>query len=181
MQFIRERSALLERIERDLTEYVDATTVSVYFRDDALGDFLLLRSTGSMPEVIDADDDAAVALVVEEAPVELHRRRTRIPGELAIPLAVRKTLVGILILGERRSGEAYAPDEVESLRFLSGYLATALAVNSATREHPGTTDGSLDAILQELRLQRGELSSLGREIALFREQIAPLGPDRSAP
>jgi len=182
--FIRERSALLERIERDLTTYTDAALVAIYFREDPQGDFLLLRSTdaapNTVPEIVDADDDAAVALAVDEAPVELHGRHTQMRGELAVPLAVRKLLVGMLVVGEKTSGEAYAPDELQSLRFLSGYLGTALAsFSTPNRAGEETPTALLATLLSETRSQRGELRALSEDVAACRADINTLASDRA--
>ncbi|GAC1654087.1 MAG: hypothetical protein NVS9B12_04490 [Vulcanimicrobiaceae bacterium] len=159
VSFIRDRASLLLRVQNDLKEHLETAFVSIYYRDDAQRDFLLAAATQDAPEFIDADDDAVVALAVHEQPVDLHGRRTAIPGELAIPLVIRKTLVGILVLGGRESEEAYAPDEIESLQFLANNLAPALAARGALN---GTASGDwvLKEILAELRLQREDLRAL---------------------
>jgi len=164
VNFLRERSALLERVERDLTNHMDASLVAIYFREDMRGDFLLLRSTTDAPEFIEADDDAAVALAVREAPIELHGCQTLMIGEVAVPLAVRKELVGILILGEKVSGEAFAGGEIESLSFLAGYLGTALVTNSNSNANGASSASVLKSILDELRLQREDLRQLNENL-----------------
>ncbi len=162
VNFIRDRGALTGRVQRDLSTYLDVPLVSIYYRDDVQSDFSLIGSTENTAEFIDADDDAVVALTVQEQPIELHGRSTSLNGELAIPLAVRKALVGMLVLGERPSHEAYAPDEIESLRFLANNLAPSLAVKAAPENALRTS--ILTEILAELRLQRKELKALGTRI-----------------
>ena len=163
VNFIRDRGALTARVQRDVSTYLEVPLVSIYHRDDVQGNFLLIGTTQDAPEFIDADDDAVVSLTVQEQPVQLHGRATSISGELAIPLAVRKMLVGVLVLGERPSHEAFAPDEIESLRFLANNLAPSLAANAGRRDSPEAS--ILSEILAELRSQREELRALSSRLA----------------
>ncbi|MFN2450438.1 MAG: hypothetical protein ABR508_11735 [Candidatus Baltobacteraceae bacterium] len=164
VNFIRDRESLLARVQRDLTAYLETTAVCIYYRSDVQSDFALLCSTSDAAEFVDADDDAAVGMAVEEVPIELHTRVTNIAGELAVPMAVRKALMGILVVGHKRSGEAFAPDEIESLRFLAGYLATALASTSASDGASQTTDALLRELIAETRQQREEITMLHRRL-----------------
>ncbi len=86
-------------MQRDVSAYLDVPLVSIYYREDIQTDFSLIGSTEDTAESIDADDDIVVALTVHEQPIELHGRSTTLHGELAFPLAIRKALVGMLVLG----------------------------------------------------------------------------------
>ncbi|MFN2529031.1 MAG: GAF domain-containing protein [Candidatus Baltobacteraceae bacterium] len=157
VSFIRNRETLLARVERDLLEHLDVRTASIYARDDVRRDFELLKGSDGAPEFIDADDDAAVALAVNEAPLYLQSRRTAIQGALVVPLSVRKVLTGFIVVGPKPGDEAFAADEIEALRFLAGYLSPALL--SAARDADGaTTESLLRQILSELRALGARLS-----------------------
>lgn len=169
VQFIRERAVLGERVGRDLRLHLEASFVSIYFRQGREHDFHVLHSTGSVESFIDADDDAAVALAAREAPIHLHQFQTQISGELAIPLAVRKSLTGFLVLGEKKTGEAFAPDEIEQLRSLAGHIATALVIGENDRKSDSAE--VLAAILDELRAQREQLRELGDALRATRERL----------
>jgi len=151
VMFIRDREALLGRVQRDITLSLETSLVSVYFRDEVQRDFLLLCSTADAPELIGADDDAAVALAVREQAVELHRRDTAMRGEIAIPIAIRKALLGVLIVGDRTSQEAYTAPEIESLQFIANNLGPALSTKSGFSNGAGR-DPILGEILAELKL-----------------------------
>ncbi len=163
INFIRNREAVVARVQRDLVRYLEVTSIALYYRDDVEGDFAQIADAPEAPEFLDADDNAAVAMTVEEAPVHLDERDTRLRGEVAIPLAVRKVLVGALVLGHKRSGEAFAPDEMDSLRFLAGYLGAALAALSATLEST-STQSLLRELLIETREQRAQIQSLTQRL-----------------
>ena len=62
-----------------------------------------------------------------------------------MPMVARGRLLGVLSLGERAGGEAYAPDEVEALSQFAHGVASALDALSLSAE--GSRDGILDAVL----------------------------------
>lgn len=162
VHFIRDPARLIERVLADISAHADVDSVAVYYRDDPRADFALLGALGDAVAVADADDDALVRLVVEEQPLDLHRIRTALPGELAVPLAIRKVLVGVLVLGHKRSGEAFASDEIETYRFLGAHLATAVALGRPLAADSGAP--ALRELIDELQLQRAEIRRLSEAL-----------------
>jgi len=73
-------------------------------------------------------------------------------GDLAVPMVARGHLVGILLFGERASGEAYAPDEIDALSEFAHGVGSALdglgngAHGSASSALLGTIDSRLGNI-----------------------------------
>ncbi len=172
VHFIVDRDRLAARVLREIAQNTDVERVAIFTRDDADGRFSLLDAYGNAPLFVAADDDAVIRLIVDEAPVDLHRIATAIPGELALPLAIRKSLIGVLALGNKRSGEAFAPDEILQLRMLGPQIAAALVVGR-TSSAP-SADPTLNEIAAELRMIRGELRALTQIIYDGEE---PLGAD----
>ena len=125
VHFIRDRNRIVERVLREIWQYIDIERLALYEREDVDEGFVLLGAYGEAPINLGTDDDAILRLIVDEAPLDLHGVATAIPGEFAIPLAIRKSLVGVLALGHKRSGEAFAPDEIALLRLLGPQLAAA--------------------------------------------------------
>ena len=83
---------------------------------------------------------------------------TRLSGALALPMLSRGRLLGILVLGERAGGEAYAPDEVEALsQFARGVGSSLDALAGADadsihalRETIARAVATLDATMRSL-------------------------------
>jgi hypothetical protein len=63
-----------------------------------------------------ADDDPAFALMrAERSPLDLTRLDAALPGALALPMLDQATLTGFVLLGAKRDGAHYRPDEVDNL------------------------------------------------------------------
>jgi GAF domain-containing protein len=58
--------------------------------------------------------------------VDPHHYATGLRGALAVPMLTRGRLFGVLLLGERTGGEAYAPDEVEAISLFAHGVGSAL-------------------------------------------------------
>lgn len=86
-----------------------------------------------------SEDDAAIAALRERRKaVDLHPLSTQLRGDFAYPIIARGRLVGALVVGPKRSGESYAPDESNAImqlaREVGGALHT-LTLASLLREH----------------------------------------------
>ncbi|HEV3091727.1 MAG TPA: hypothetical protein VGX91_09870 [Candidatus Cybelea sp.] len=75
-------------------------------------------------------DPAILALQARHRPVDLRETRSGFSGEYAYPMAVGGRLVGVLVLGPKRSGELYAPDESNAIAKLAVDVGAALAVHA---------------------------------------------------
>ena len=64
---------------------------------------------------IDGDETAAVAMRHDRAALELADTDSEIVAALALPMFHRAELDGFILLGPKRTGEGYRPDEIEVL------------------------------------------------------------------
>jgi hypothetical protein len=75
---------------------------------------------------VGGDDPLFVRLRASREPVRLRDVDSCIGGDLAFPLVVRGELTGALVLGEKRSGETYDPEERALLAEIADRTAIAL-------------------------------------------------------
>jgi hypothetical protein len=154
--YISDRDILLNRAIREVLAHTDADDAMILVRDDAPG--YVSRGNGALARV-DPNDPGIVALKAWSKPVNLHSLEdSQLHGELAFPMISRGDLVGALLCGPKRDGEAYAPDESDALLALARGVGTALDTLS---QHNGDAIASLQA-MQALILE--ELRSLARRI-----------------
>lgn len=106
-------------IHRRVDTFVDSVLFHKRHEDErALIDF-------SNPAV-NENDEAILAFKTWHRAIDPHRYHTVVSGALALPMLARGRLDGILLLGERAGGEAYAPDEVEALSQFAHGVGSAL-------------------------------------------------------
>ncbi|HEY6450625.1 MAG: hypothetical protein WAJ94_08325 [Candidatus Cybelea sp.] len=65
-------------------------------------------------------------------------------------MTARGQLLGVVVLGTRRSGEAYAPDEISAISQLAASMGPALDV-FATQNGKGATEDHVSASIAGLR------------------------------
>jgi hypothetical protein len=153
--FISDHSTLLERAVQTVKEHTSADNAVILIRDGAAS---YAFATDGRRELVSQDDPTIVALRAWHKPVDLHEvKESALRGELAFPMISRGELVGTLICGPKRDGEAYAPDESDALLALARGVGSALDVLSANRD--GDV-GSSRQILDELQALRREIADL---------------------
>ena len=145
--YITDAGLLVARTKTLLEEHADATGVAVLL-DDGNGHY------GGMNE----NDPAIVSLKAWRKSVDLHTLNTSLEGEFAYPMVARGYLVGVIVLGPKRSGDPYAPDESDAILHLADGVGGALDVLSANGR------GSRDALLGALQTMSGDLRALAAEI-----------------
>ncbi len=91
-------------------------------------------------------------------PIDLNDHDTSLPGEMAFPMLAHGTFVGAVLCGPKRTGERYAPDEIQAIRELAHALG--LAVDNLERDDRDVT-----------RFAR--ISSMFAAISARLDQIAP--------
>lgn len=136
--YVTEKRVLLERTEETLTRHIDASSVEILL-DDRRGRY------GWVSE----NDPAVLALRARHDVLDLHDVAGDIRGDYALPVVSRGRVLGVLVLGHKRSGESYAPDELEVTLRLAHALGSALDVLS----HDRVADPSLaklDAVCEML-------------------------------
>ncbi len=147
--YITDPGVLLSRIVAVLEEHADASSARVLLDSGDRYDLVIpspstpppteatLR-TGSAPEArsrgtdfsqsVSENDPAIVRLRATQKVLDLHDVQSVIVGEFAYPMLARGRLVGVLVLGPKRSGESYAPDESEAIAQLAHDAGAALDV-----------------------------------------------------
>jgi len=112
---------------------------------------------GRAQTAVSENDSGIVALRAWRKPLDLGSLEdSELRGKYAFPMISRGALVGILVCGPKRNGEAYAPDESDALGALAHSVGTALDVLSAQREHPN------ERVLRELAELREDVRRLSR-------------------
>jgi hypothetical protein len=143
--YITDRDLLLSRTSEVIRRHTDASSVSI------------LLNEGDRYGTVSENDPAAVRLKATNDVLHLHGVDSAIKGELAYPMAARGRLAGVLVLGPRESGEAYAPDELDAIARIAHSVAASL--NMLDGADAGKHDELLaaiqalpDAVAQRLRL-----------------------------
>lgn len=151
--FMTQADALLDRAIAKIQRHTDARNAAVLL--DGSGSYETVRAFGTAPAIVNENDEAIVSLKTWRRALDPHHHATALSGALALPMLARGRLRGIIVLGERAGGEAYAPDEVDALaQFAHG---VGLALDSISSDG-ASSDGikkKLDCILEELRAIRG--------------------------
>ncbi len=138
--YITEPQTLIARTTELLERHADASFVNLAL-EDGRGNY------GAVSE----NDPAIVALRTWHRVVDLHKVETKLPGDSAYPMVTRGQLVGVLVLGPKRSQEAYDPDESAAIEEVAHGVANALHVLS---QKAAPTDG----ISSELAAMRAAMA-----------------------
>jgi hypothetical protein len=155
--YISDRSTLLDRAVQTVKEHTTAEEAAILVRDGAAT--FALASDGEGAEVSE-NDPGIVALRAWNKPIDLHAfPDSQLRGEFAFPMIARGDLLGALICGPKREGDAYAPDESEALLALAHGVGTALGTLSSQG------NGVLESIRDTQALTLQELQNLPRAIA----------------
>jgi GAF domain len=148
--FVTHRSALLDRAIESLRDHTDARSAAIFL--DGTGRYAPARSFGDgLQTEIDENDAAVLALKARHEPIDPHRYASALRGALALPMLARGRLLGVVVLGERSGGEAYAPDEVAALVSMSQGVSGALDVLAIDGEASHTIADALRTELAPLR------------------------------
>lgn len=171
VSYINSRDALMARTIATIERHADASNVQLAI-DDGHGRY------GD----VDEDDPAIVALRAWNRPLDLHGRETALRGELAFPMVVRGRLIGVLVLGAKRSGETYAPDESDSILQIAQSVAASLAVIEG---NGAGFDPAVEDIRKQLSAIAGDIADLrglGRQngVSATRDPIAGMKKQRGA-
>lgn len=115
--YITDIATVLARAKEVLVTHADAAFVNLEL-DDGTGRY------GDVSE----NDSGIVSLKTWHKTLDLHTLQTDLQGEFAYPMIARGRLVGALVLGPKRSGESYAPDESEAIAQLAHGVGGALDI-----------------------------------------------------
>ena len=159
--YVTSSNALLDQAIENVRTHTDARNAAVLL--DTTGTYAAVRSFGDgVPAEVEENDAAILALKSWHKPLDPHRYATTLQGALAVPMLARGRLAGVLVLGERAGGEAYAPDEVEALSQFAHGVGSALDVLSTSgsdsltslKDTIAAAMTSMQELIVELRAQR---------------------------
>lgn len=150
--YISDRATLLDRAAQTVKEHASADDAAILVRNGAAS--YAFATNGRQAEVGE-NDPGILALRAWNKPIDLHAfADSQLRGEFAFPMISRGDLVGVLICGAKRDGEAYAPDELEALQALAHGVATALGTLSSQ------SNGVIESIRETQALMVQELARL---------------------
>jgi nitrogen-specific signal transduction histidine kinase len=142
--------------------------------DPALTRELWLRGEDGLPAWFRRHARPALRRELERDPewLDAARELTVLGGEVAVPLWVQAKLVGILALGPRVTGQAYAGEDLERLFTLASQVAVALEdislFNTVRAQHT-----FIEQVLA--RLQSGAITiDAGSRVTLFNQRAEEL-------
>lgn len=164
--YITDRSTLLERAVQEVRSHTNADEALILVLNGARA-YAPAAQTNEKSLAVSENDPAIVALRAWHKPVDLNSQtNSGLHGEFAFPLVSRGTLVGVLICGPKRDGEAYAPDESEALLALAHGVGAALGVLSMQMDDSKIVADELaqirKAIKRDMDLVLRELADLKR-------------------
>jgi hypothetical protein len=150
--YVTDSDILLRRATETLRRHTNATSVDIVFR-------------------YDENDPAILRLRANPHALDLHGLETSLHGDIAFPMTARGQLLGVVVLGSRRSGETYAPDETSAISELAASLGAAVDV-LATRNGKGTLEDHVVASLEALREELvSAVNALGLELVAANEGL----------
>lgn len=147
--YITDPEVLLKRTATTLERHAGASFARVVL-DDGNGFY------GAISE----NDPAIVRLRATRGVLDLHTVDSELTGELAYPMVARGRLIGVLTVGQRRSGEAYASDESAAIAEAAHSIGAALDVLSAKNA------ASIDVMLEAIRALPDTIADRLRNAAL---------------
>lgn len=131
--FITDAETVLERASKTIEEHADASRVNFALYDG-------VDRYGGIAE----NDPALVTLRASHEVVDLNTVDTAVNGEFAYPMLARGRLVGALVLGPKRNGESYAPDESSAIAQVAHGVGVVLDLLGA---RDAKSNGVLQSVL----------------------------------
>jgi hypothetical protein len=157
--YVTEPDALLDQAIAKIQLHTDARNAGVLLGEN--GSFTSARSFGEDVHSVSENDGAILALKTWHRPLDPHHYATALKGALAVPMVARGRLLGILLLGERAGGEAYAPDEVDALSQFAHGVGSSLDALARSPDSLTATQ-SLVAMQQTLAAMQQTLNTMQR-------------------
>ncbi len=158
--YVTDFDALLNQAIAIIRDHTDARSAAVLI--DSAGAYRPARSFGDgVFAVVGENDPAILALKTWHKPIDPQHWTSDLHGALAFPMLARGRMLGVVLLGERAGGEAYAPDDIEALSQVAHGVGTALDALSA-----GATE-SIGALRASIAALSAHIAVLGEKIDLL--------------
>jgi hypothetical protein len=123
--YITAPRAAVARVHAELLSRTGAAGGAIYIVDAAAAVRIDPAETPA-PDRVDVDDPALVRMRASRAPLSLRDVGSALRGDRAFPMLVRDALTGVVVLGPKSNGEAYAPDEIATIEAVALALGNAL-------------------------------------------------------
>ncbi len=144
--FITDADSLFELSIAKVRAHTNATGAALLVNGD--GSYRNVRGFGTVPSSAGENDPAILALKAWHEPLDPHRYETALNGDLALPIASRGLLHGVLVFEQRASGEAYAPDEIEALAEFARGIGSAYDALAGRAAESNATVAAISALLE---------------------------------
>jgi len=152
-----ENETVLRRFAREAGFFTDSATLLERTRTTILAHSEVTTVDLVMARALDPNDAAVVAMRAWHDPVDLTACDTSLRGEMAFPMLAHGTLVGAIVCGPKRTGERYAPDELESLEAVAH--GVGLALDGLDRSAPdGTALAQIAAMFAAISARLDQLA-----------------------
>jgi hypothetical protein len=161
--FVTGAAALIDQAVAKLRAHTDARNAAILLESD--GVYTAAGSFGEAVFQVSENDGVILALKMWHKPLDPHRYDSDMRGALAVPMVSRARVLGVVLLGERAGGEAYAPDEIEALAQFAHGVGSSLDALS-TRN-----DGILIGLQQSMASMAEAIARLSRETDGLRNDI----------
>jgi GAF domain len=163
--YMTNAGALLDRTIAKLQDHTDARSGAILLLDQDT--YVAVRAFGSDGvRFVGENDPLILALKTWHKPADPHHYAGAVQGALALPMLARGRLIGVVTLGERAGGEAYAPDEVEALSQFAHGVGSSLDVLA------GKPEDSIAELRAALTAMAAAVATLGEETASLKRSIA---------
>lgn len=133
---IKSSQALLREFSLELKRFSGGAECRIFL--PANGHFESVPSAGQEVAMLDVDDPICIQLRADPAPFEWSSDSLGVRTGLVLPMSDRSTLQGVIILGQKSSGESYRPDEKLVLAYAAhqtGIHLHAMSIESLTLEN----------------------------------------------
>lgn len=165
---IVEQAVLLERVSRAMEVFASGAGFAIYRSVDGAGFELQHSTLVDAPPLLGPDEDALLEMRSAGSWVYLNTSNPDARGTIAFPMLSRGRLQGLVIAGNKGSGNLYRPDELSllaiSVQQLGQYLEALRA--GALAQHALVQEQRAEALATELHAKEREAMRLQRLLEL---------------
>lgn len=173
MQLIKDLDRLMETIVTNIVNNIQISNAALYLKNQegyhlgyAFGD-----GKESLPKEIAQEDLLINELRIQREPMlreeaqekpDVSQRFSLLMASVIIPCLIKENLLGFLALGEKKSGKAYNPDDLNAFQGLAVPLALAIENTRYLKQLEETHAKLVEA--EKFRALRQMLNALSHEI-----------------
>jgi len=167
--FVTDAAELLARTVAEVVRHSEAAEAAILVRDAAV--YRCARDYAMPLPDVPENDPAILALRASSKQLDLHTRTGALHGEYAFPMLARGTLGAVLVCGRKRSGDAYAPDELAALTELA--RCVGMALDALERDQPQRGAKPAVALEAAILALHAEFTAVRAEIRELRDALLP--------